>query len=123
MTKEYSLKHQKIIDALFTQKSVKRTKGTSFSLNYLPAHGEHWQACIAVAKKFGNSPQRNRVKRQVRVIVTELTDLLGNFDFVIMIKEIANRLTYAQMKQELCAPSLLGRLLKERCHDQEKKEL
>ena len=42
---------------------------------------------ITVKKKIGNAVVRNKVKRQVRMIVSEIYDFNENFDSILLIKE------------------------------------
>lgn len=42
---------------------------------------------ITVKKKIGNAVIRNKVKRQVRMMVQEIYDFNENFDTIILIKE------------------------------------
>lgn len=65
---------------------------------------------ITVKKKIGNAVVRNKVKRQVRMMVQEIYDFDENFDTILLIKEkymendyIANKKTleilYKRAKQ------------------------
>lgn len=49
--------------------------------------GEYARIGITVKKKIGNAVIRNKVKRQVRMMVQEIYDFDENFDSIILIKE------------------------------------
>ncbi len=42
---------------------------------------------ITVKKKIGNAVVRNKVKRQVRMMISEIYDFNENFDSILLIKE------------------------------------
>lgn len=48
---------------------------------------ENSRVGITVKKKIGNAVVRNKVKRQVRMIVQEIYDFNENFDSILLIKE------------------------------------
>lgn len=48
---------------------------------------DHARVGITVKKKIGNAVIRNKVKRQVRMMVDEIYDFNENFDTIILIKE------------------------------------
>lgn len=48
---------------------------------------EYARIGITVKKKIGNAVVRNKVKRQVRMMVQEIYDFDENFDSIILIKE------------------------------------
>ena len=50
---------------------------------------------IAVGKKLGNAVTRNKVKRQVRMIIK------NNRDYIIIVKKSVLDISYQQMNEEL----------------------
>lgn len=55
---------------------------------------------IAVSKKLGNAVVRNKLKRQVRVLITENKFLFPNHhDYIIMVKEVCLNCSYEEMKK------------------------
>ena len=55
---------------------------------------------IAVSKKLGNSVNRNFLKRRMRMIIDEWKkDLSKNEDYIIIMKENVNKLSFKEMKE------------------------
>lgn len=53
---------------------------------YHPAEKEHDRIGISVGKKIGNAVERNRVKRQVRMMIVESCDFNSGYDYVFIIR-------------------------------------
>lgn len=57
---------------------------------------------LAVGKKVGNAVTRNKIKRQLRTIITDNKRLFqNNKDYIIIVKRSSLMLTFEQMKSEL----------------------
>lgn len=56
---------------------------------------------LSVGKKLGGAVQRNLVKRQVRMMVQELTDFNESFDCIILVRGAYLKQSFAQNKKEL----------------------
>jgi len=69
---------------------------------------ENSRAGILVTKALGGAVQRNHIKRQLRVIITELLpEIKKNVDIIVIPREPASRASYQEIK--LAVVSLLGR--------------
>lgn len=57
---------------------------------------------LAVSKKCGNAVERNKIKRQLRMIVDHHKNLFlkGN-NYIIMVRKSITSLSYAQMEENL----------------------
>ena len=60
----------------------------------------HFRFAISVPKKFGNAVERNRIKRQIRAIVSHLSMAQG-WDILIIVKPTARELKYASLENEI----------------------
>ena len=57
---------------------------------------------IAVGKKLGNAVTRNKVKRQVRMIINNNKNLFkNNRDYIIIVKKSVLDITYQEMNDQL----------------------
>ena len=58
----------------------------SFVIYVKPRKEDHARVGISVGKKIGNAVVRNKVKRQVRMILHEIFDFNGNFDMILLVR-------------------------------------
>lgn len=57
---------------------------------------------FSVTRKYGNAVQRNRIKRQLREIINEIFENLGNgHDIVIIPKKNTKEMTYQQLENSM----------------------
>ena len=62
---------------------------------------DHARVGISVGKKLGNAVQRNRVKRQVRMMVDEIYDFNEEFDTVLIVRPKYDCENYLNNKKSL----------------------
>lgn len=101
MKKEYRIKKNSEIDAIFKQKVV---KGDSYFAIYQADEkmGEQFRFALSIGKRYGNAVARNLAKRRIRMIVAENEHkLLKTKLFVIVIKPSVAQLSYQEMKTKL----------------------
>lgn len=85
MKKNYSLKrNEEIAKIVHLRKMVKNECFTIYYLNNI--ENKHARFCISVSKKLGHAVVRNKVKRQVREMITDIFDFSPKFDYVVVIK-------------------------------------
>lgn len=68
---------------------------------YTPKREEVSRVGLSVGKKLGGAVQRNLVKRQVRMMVQDLTEFKENFDCIILIRGAYLKQSFEQNKKEL----------------------
>lgn len=101
MKKQYRVKKSKEIEAILKHK--KSSYNSYFSI-YTKKNPEtsNFRYAISVGKKIGNAVVRNRMKRQIRAILTVLDiDLTKNTDIFIIAKPKALELPYQEMQQQI----------------------
>lgn len=74
-----------------------------FSLHYLPSRNGVSRIGIVVSKKISKKAvERNKIKRQVRAIASEIhKSLNNNFDIVIAVKKPALEANFEEMQKTL----------------------
>lgn len=99
MKKEYRVKKSRDIEMIVKHK---KTTGNRYFVVYKKENHEntHFRAAVSVSKKYGNAVQRNKIKRQVREIVSKL-DILPNYDVFIVIKNAASALSFNEIKSSV----------------------
>lgn len=73
----------------------------AFVIYVKPRALDHARVGISVGKKLGNSVQRNRVKRQVRMMVDEIYDFNEEFDTVLIVRPKYDCENYLNNKKSL----------------------
>lgn len=99
MKKEYRVKKGSDIEAI-----IKRRKSTGnryFVVYKKKNHGQtHFRFAVSVPKKYGNAVQRNKIKRQIREIISKL-DIQPEYDVFVVIKKQANTLDFQAIKTSI----------------------
>ena len=73
----------------------------AFVIYVKPRALDHARVGISVGKKLGNAVQRNRVKRQVRMMVDEIYDFNEEFDKVLIVRPKYDCENYLNNKKSL----------------------
>jgi len=60
----------------------------------------HFRFAISISKKYGIAVERNLMKRRVREVVTA-GRFLDRYDFLIIVKSTAAKLTFAEISADL----------------------
>lgn len=84
MKKKYSLKRNEEIAKIIHNR--KFYKNDVFILYFQKNEHKKTRVCISVSKKIGIAVVRNKIKRQVREMITDTFEFDKEFDFVIIIR-------------------------------------
>jgi len=85
------------------QKIIKNNKSlrTKYFYIYIYKHEENvYHFGLSVGKKIGNAVRRNKVKRQLREIISE-NDYQKNFDCIIIVRREINGANFSKIKEDL----------------------
>ncbi len=99
MKKEYRVKKSSEIETIIKHR---KSSGNQFFVVYRkPNHeNKHFRFAVSVSKKYGNAVMRNKIKRQIRDIISKI-QIVDQIDIFIVIKTKAVDLTYDQIKEEI----------------------
>lgn len=86
MKKKYSLKRNEEIASIVQQR--RSVRNSAFIVFFRKNNLDYSRVCISVSKKLGIAVVRNKTKRQVREMVTDICDFNLNYDFVIVVKNL-----------------------------------
>ena len=85
MKKKYSLKRNEEIAKIVHKRRF--VKNEAFVMYYQPnSEVGHTRICISVSKKHGKAVIRNKIKRQVREMITALFDFEKQYDYVLIVR-------------------------------------
>lgn len=88
MKKKYRVKKSQEFEKIIKYKRFFTDKNDKSIVLYIKEKNEdNSRVGITVKKKIGNAVVRNKVKRQVRMMVQEIYDFNENFDSILLIKE------------------------------------
>jgi ribonuclease P protein component len=73
----------------------------AFSLYYAVKYKDTGRYGISVGKKLGGAVERNKVKRQVRMMISELSEFNETFDVIIMVRQGYLKQDYVSNKKDL----------------------
>ena len=101
MKREFSIKKQSEIDLVYQKKNVVSCKG--FSLFVMKNDVNlHFRYALSIGKKYGNSVERNLMKRRVREVVHSLSLVIdSSYDFLIVIKPLSKEYSFETISAEL----------------------
>ncbi|MDD6639469.1 MAG: ribonuclease P protein component [Erysipelotrichaceae bacterium] len=86
------------------QSIIKHNKSKSnryYVLYYANRKHDYDRIGISVGKKSGNAVVRNKIKRQVRMMLQELCDFNSGYDYILIIRKNYDISQYQQNKKEL----------------------
>ena len=104
MKKEYRVKKSKELAEIMNYKTFYTCP--SFAIYVKPRKEDHARVGISVGKKMGKAVVRNKIKRQVRMMVQDIYSFEEKFDTIILVRVKYHEENYINNKK------LLERLVK-----------
>lgn len=99
MKKVYRVKKNNEIDAIIHHKKSSGDK--FFVIYYQKTAAPHFRFAISIGRKYGGAVQRNKIKRQLRMIMHNHSKDIPTFDYVIVVKKDANTLPFEKIEANI----------------------
>ena len=107
MKKEYRIKKNEEFSKIISLN--KFFTNSLYKIYYCKASEANSRVGISVSKKIGNAVARNKIKRQIRMMLIECYDFKASkYDLVIIVKDEYLKMGYKDCKNKL--ESLINRL-------------
>lgn len=84
MKKEYRVKKNEDFSHIIKEKQSLANR--SFIIYYLKNNIGHSRIGISVSKKLGKAVVRNKVKRQVRIMIQQTIDFNDSYDYIVIVR-------------------------------------
>ena len=84
MKKEYRVKKNEDFSHIIKHKQSLANR--SFIIYYVKNDLNHARIVISVSKKLGKAVIRNKIKRQVRMIVQQTINFNDNYDYIVIVR-------------------------------------
>ena len=99
MKKEYRVKKSSEIEMIVKYRQSRANK--HFVIYKKENHDNtHFRFAVSVPKKYGNAVERNKIKRQVREIISKL-DIIEVFDVFVVIRKDSKGITFKEIQQSI----------------------
>ncbi len=99
MKKVYRIKKNNEIDAIIQNK---KSVGDKFFVVYYKENTlAHFRFAISIGRKYGGAVQRNKIKRQIRMILHNQAKGITPFDYVIVVKKDASLLSFQEIEANI----------------------
>ena len=99
MKKEYRVKKNEEFSRII--KKRQSLANHSFIIYYLKNDLDHSRIGISVSKKLGNAVIRNKIKRQVRMMVQQTVNFKDNYDYIVIVRNKYLDLDFSSNLKEL----------------------
>ena len=99
MKKEYRVKKSSEIEMIVKYRQSRANK--HFVIYKKENHDNtHFRFAVSVSKKYGNAVERNKIKRQVREIISKL-DIIKIYDVFVVIRVSAKGVSFTDMNDSI----------------------
>ena len=99
MKKEYRVKKSSEIEMIVKYRQSRANK--HFVIYKKENHDNtHFRFAVSVSKKYGNAVERNKVKRQVREIISKI-DIIEIYDVFVVVKISSKGISFVDMKNSI----------------------
>jgi ribonuclease P protein component, eubacterial len=114
MKKEYRIKKNEDFQSIIRDK--KSVANAKYVVYYKKNH-QHLRVGISVSKKLGHAVVRNKVKRQLRMMIQEIFSIEKNVDYIVIVRNKFLLSSYEDNKKELkyLYDKINKRMEKEKC--------
>ncbi len=99
MKKEYRIKKTQEFQSIMSKKQY--SAKPSVVIYCAKKCEEHARVGISVSKKLGNAVQRNKIKRQLRMMLQEMASQSYPYDAIIIARNAYSSQSYQQNKKDL----------------------
>ncbi len=99
MKKDYRVRKNEDFGRIISKK--KSVANQAFVIYFLKNDIDHYRVGISVSKKLGNAVVRNKVKRQVRMLVNDIFSCQQDMDYIIIVRNKFLSLDYKQKVKEM----------------------
>ena len=99
MKKEYRVKKNEDFSHIIKKKQS--VDNRVFIIYYLKNDIGHARIGISVSKKLGKAVVRNKIKRQVRMIIQKTIKLEDNYDYIVIVRNKFLDLDFEENSKEL----------------------
>lgn len=99
MNKTYRIKKNEEIKALIDKRTT--IGNQHFTIYYQETSVDSFRFAVSVSKKWGTAPERNKMKRRVRDIVSRRKDQLHRVDFLIVTKASTKGIGFEKINESL----------------------
>ena len=99
MKKEYRVKKSSEIEKIMR---IKQSKANQNFVIYKNKNHEntHFRFAVSVSKKYGNAVHRNKIKRQVREIISKM-DIIDSYDLFIVVRKNAKPISFQESNESI----------------------